>query len=357
MALEASAARAWGVNPPAPLLSILVPVYNVAPWLEECVRSILSQDRGEGEVEVILLDDASTDGSGTLARRLAESDPSRVTFMAHAVNQGLSAARNSMLARARGRHIWFVDSDDRLMPGALSTLLGILRRHAPDVVICDYSKNGKCDHAGFAGPAWTLERDRDALLRGVFQTRRLHAWLKIWRRDLWGHDLRFPPGRVYEDVATTPTLLLRAQSYFYVPQPWVFYRWRPGSILTSVRGGRFDARKHDDLVHALTGLGGELARALPDMSEETRFRVAHFVAKEFTKIGYRLIRHALRQPDLRRVDPIIRQYCLEFDQRSPIPFHELARLYRRQGMPIAAMVLRYFLFRARAPYLVAARAA
>lgn len=336
----------------APLLSILVPIYNVAPWLEECVASILSQGVGE-DIEIILLDDASTDGSGLLARAIADRHPGRISFMAHPVNQGLSAARNHMLDRARGRYVWFVDSDDKVIPGALPQLIDILARHGPDVVICDYSKNGKRTIPAFAGTPWTLSQDRDALVRGVFRNRRLHAWLKICRRELWGDDLRFPVGRVFEDVATTPALLLRASSFYYAPRPWIYYRSRPGSILTSVRGGRFDAAKHDDFVHALTGLKEEMTVRLPDASAETRFRVAYFVAKEFTKVGYRLVKTSMKQPDLKPIDATLRRYCAAFDQCSPIPFDDLAPLYRRRGLGLSWTVLRYFLSRARAPRLTA----
>jgi glycosyltransferase involved in cell wall biosynthesis len=348
MASDFMVADAQGLH--APLLSILVPIYNVAPWLEECVESILSQGGGE-DVEIILLDDASTDESGTLAAALADRHPGRITFMAHEVNQGLSAARNSMLARARGHHVWFVDSDDMLLPGALPMLLEILQRHDPDVVICDYNKNGKRDLSAFTGRPRILMRDRDALLHGVFESRRLHAWLKIWRRSLWTDDIRFPVGRVFEDVATTPFLLLRAQSHYYVPERWIFYRVRPGSILTSVRGGRFDARKHDDYVHALTGLKEALATDLPGMSAETAFIISHFIAREFASIGQRLIRTSMKQRDLRPIAPVLRRYRVALDQRSPIPFDELARLYLRRGRLIRWAVLRFFLFRARAPRL------
>ncbi|MET0371892.1 MAG: glycosyltransferase family 2 protein [Sphingobium sp.] len=341
---------------PGPLLSILVPIYNVAPWLEECVNSILSQHTGD-DVELILLDDASTDGSLALAQMLADRHPGRVILMAHEVNEGLSAARNSMLGRARGRHVWFVDSDDMVMDGALPTLLDILRRHDPDVVICDYSKNGARDVSAFAGKAWTLDHDRDALLRGVFQRRQLHAWLRISRRALWGSDLRFPIGRVFEDVATTPALMLRARSYYHVPRPFIFYRWRPGSILSSVRGGRFDQRKHDDFVYALSGLKEDMAARLPEASMETRFRISYFIEKEFSKVGYRLLKSAIKQPDLRPVDATIRRYYHAFGQSSPIAFRQLPAMYWRRGDIFRWMVLRYFLSRVGSPEMPVARAA
>lgn len=338
-----------GIECPAPvgtpLLSILIPVHNVADYLVDCVESIMSQIDGD-ETEIILLDDASTDGSKAVAEQLCARYPGQVALLGHDVNQGLSAARNTLLGHARGRYVWFVDSDDRVMAGAIPTLSAILRNQEPDVVICDYSRNGVKTISAFAGKPWSLEVDREALVRGVFTNRMLHAWLKIWRRELWRDDLRFPIGRAFEDVATTPHLLLRASSYFYVPRPWIYYRFRPDSILSSVRKGRFDGKKHDDFVNALIGLKEELATRLPDAGDETRFRVAYFVAKEFTKIGYRLLRSSLKRRDLRPIGPTLQRYCTAFSQCSPIAFDTLASLYWRRGMIFSWMVLRFFLSRA-----------
>ena len=112
--------------PAAPWLSILVPVYNVQDYLQACLASVVEQvaqlplaEEGGAGVEVLVLDDCSTDGSRALMEQLAQRWPGRLTLMRHAVNQGLSAARNTMIDAARGEYLWFLDSDDKLLPGAL----------------------------------------------------------------------------------------------------------------------------------------------------------------------------------------------------------------------------------------------
>jgi hypothetical protein len=96
-----------------PWLSILVPVYNVRPYIEECLASIIGQIVSVSGVELILLDDTSTDGSGDLCCQMAAGIDADVRVMRHDENRGISAARNSMLEEARGEYIWFIDADDK----------------------------------------------------------------------------------------------------------------------------------------------------------------------------------------------------------------------------------------------------
>src|SRR5690606_4751384 len=118
-----------------PWLSVLVPVYRVEAYLERCVESVVRQ--GLDGIEVLLLDDASPDRSGEIAAMLQERHPGSVRVFTHSVNRGLSAARNSLLAQARGQYIWFPDSDDELLPNAIAGLRRMVVASAPDLVLCD----------------------------------------------------------------------------------------------------------------------------------------------------------------------------------------------------------------------------
>ena len=96
-------------------LSILVPVYKVEVYLQECAQSILAQ--AEAGVEIIFLDDASPDGSAAILKDLQHSHPHQIRLLRHDLNQGISAARNALLKAAQGEHIWFIDADDILEAG------------------------------------------------------------------------------------------------------------------------------------------------------------------------------------------------------------------------------------------------
>lgn len=271
-----------------PWLSILLPVYNVEPYLDECLDSVLSQ-AGEG-VEVIALDDCSTDGSAAvLARRLDNHrGPAAFRVMRHERNGGLSAARNTMLAAARGQYIWFVDSDDYLAPGAVGELQAIVTRHQPDLVLCDYRiqrpkmtlkhrLRGEQHRVTFAGASEQLVRNRDELIHGLFMAGQMFAWAKIFRRAIWpaGQPL-FEPGRYFEDAHAMPLLALRAASHYHARRPWVVYRHRPGSILRTM-----DARKCADLADAFGDFADRCRAEGVQLSPAARFAVAHQSAKNF----------------------------------------------------------------------------
>ena len=228
-----------------PWLSVLVPVYNVQPYLRECLASVIEQLGGDTGVEILVLDDRSTDGSWTLLEELARHWPGRLQLLRHERNAGLSAARNTMIDAAQGEYLWFLDSDDKLLPGSVARLRTIVQAHAPDVVLCDFAVwrererfkhrlRGERHRRSFRGVASRLEHDHCALLAGMLSTGELHAWSKISRRTLWGNDLRFPVGKHFEDMTTMPLVALRARSFYYEPRPWVAYRQRAGSILASM---------------------------------------------------------------------------------------------------------------------------
>lgn len=114
----------------APWLSVIVPAYQVEPWLERCVNSILTD--APADMELILVDDGSTDGTGALCDRLAARD-GRVRAL-HQANGGLAAARNAGLSAARGTYVEFVDGDDCLVPGGAARVEQLTRDSLPDVL-------------------------------------------------------------------------------------------------------------------------------------------------------------------------------------------------------------------------------
>ena len=228
-----------------PWLSVLVPVYNVQPYLRECLASVIEQLGDDTGVEILVLDDRSTDGSWTLLEELGQHWPGRLQLLRHERNAGLSAARNTMIDAAQGEYLWFLDSDDKLLPGSVARLRTIVQAHAPDVVLCDFAVwrererfkhrlRGERHRRSFRGVASRLEHDHCALLAGMLSTGELHAWSKISRRTLWDDGLRFPVGKHFEDMTTMPLVALRARSFYYESRPWVAYRQRAGSILASM---------------------------------------------------------------------------------------------------------------------------
>lgn len=228
----------------APRLSVLVPAYNAAAHIEACLRSVLRQ-LGDGDrgFEVLVLDDASTDDTRERVATVASSHPGQVRLIPQTTNAGISAARNRLLAEARGHYLWFLDADDLVLPGAVADLCQLLERDAPDLVLCDFRylrgermSRPRCTcHA----PADVVSHDRARLVAATLAAGELHVWSKIAKRELW-QQVVFPVGRHFEDIAGTCQLLLRVHRWVHVHRPWIAYRQHPGSIMATLTHARLD---------------------------------------------------------------------------------------------------------------------
>jgi glycosyltransferase involved in cell wall biosynthesis len=296
-------------------------------------------------VQIVIVDDASSDGSWAVAARLRDQYPQWVKLIGLDVNQGVSAARNRLIAEAEGEYIWFVDPDDYLLAGALGALRVIVAESAPDLILCDYRKSRLVATRSFYGTAKQLSTDIGQLVAGVFKSRKMYCWLKISRRCLWANGLRFPDGKIFEDIATTPWLLLKARHFYYMPSPWIHYRRRAGSIMDSVKRktGIFEARKHKDLAEALTGFKEALHGKLGQLQPSNAYYVSDFCAKEFVKTGLRFARAADVDPSL-----TLRLYLDLFEKCSPFTFDHLTIEYLKRLRFVRYVLLKYALHVAKA---------
>ncbi|MDO8342292.1 MAG: glycosyltransferase [Cellvibrio sp.] len=269
-----------------PWLSVLIPVYNVKDYLDDCFQSVISQC--DANVEIIALDDQSTDDSFEYLQALAAKTSHSIKILQHTHNRGLSAARNSLVAAATGEYVWFLDSDDALVDGAIDQLRDIVNRHSPDLVMCDYQiwrpgvtvnshRHKKESHiTTFGGYTNCLLQDPEALFKGLYKKGKLHTWSKVSKRSLWLQGLQFPEGKYFEDMVTTPRLALDVRTYYYCPQVWVRYRQREGSILAS-----FSARKVDDMMSGVDGVWALWSKKLPEIKMSTRYFFVRFCVKNY----------------------------------------------------------------------------
>lgn len=312
-----------------PWLSILIPVYNVEAYLHECLESVVLQILPG--VEIITLDDCSTDHSHRLLQEFAEDSVVPITILRHDQNRGLSAARNTLLDNARGDYVWFLDSDDALHPDALAELQQITRQYLPDLVLCDFRVwreqqrwkhlwRGENHTATYAGTKRKLLTDPLKLFEGIYKERNLHIWSKISKRSLWGTDLRFPEGRVMEDMVITPRLALRVQTYFYQPSVWVAYRQREGSILSSS-----SQKKIDDMSIACAGVLDLWLKHYPQLSRRARFYFSYFCVKTHICVA-RDMRSLLNNPT-----PDLSVYRARFFEHIGWGKRELFREYLKRG--------------------------
>ncbi len=226
------------------LLTVIIPVYNVETTLRECVDSVLGQC--VSGMEVILVDDGSPDDCPMICDELAAHD-SRIRVV-HKANGGLSSARNAGLDIATGVWVTFVDSDDRVEAGTYAPLMDYLLQH------------DDCDMLEFPLRHEGVTRVTPRIDEAVFDSGRhywyatmawqhSYAWNKIYRRRLF-HNIRFPVGKVFEDLRTLPRLLCHCGEVRTLPVGHYVYRWNEQGI--SVIASRTARGAYSNLIALLS---------------------------------------------------------------------------------------------------------
>lgn len=217
-------------------VDIIIPVYNVKPYLHQCVDSVLAQNYPA--ITITLVDDGSSDGSSAICDDYAQRD-TRVQVI-HQSNQGISAARNAGLARTQGKYVYFLDSDDYIAPNTIDTLVRATENSEADFVFFDglsfsddmeISESIRCkymrkkDYEVGTGPSMM------AALRYNMEYESSVPLLFIKRAILDGMRLSFHEGIIHEDELFTFLLFMHSERVVHVHQAMFFRRVRPGSIM------------------------------------------------------------------------------------------------------------------------------
>lgn len=209
------------------LISVIIPVYKVEEYLDECVASVIAQTYSN--LEIILVDDGSPDNCPQMCDVWAERD-NRIKVI-HKKNGGLSNARNVGIDAASGKYIAFVDSDDYIKPEMMEKLLTELMRTDADIVSCGIQnvgeKTGSWAGQNFVGTS-------EEILNKLYHETTYSAavWNKLYCRHCW-RELRFPEGKLCEDTFTTYQLVHNARRIAMISDALYCYRIRPESIMTS----------------------------------------------------------------------------------------------------------------------------
>lgn len=224
-------------------ISIIVPAYNATEFIDDCLAHILPQ-MGPSH-ELIVIDDGSHDDTAARVQAQAAAAPHCAVRLIRQVNQGLAEVRNVGLREARGDYILFIDSDDLLQPGVLERIEVAIATHSPDAIATDFCfwhperSEASLEHTRLSYPTDVVVRGKDAILAPYFADRRMYAWSKIIRRQIYlnlGLPL-FPSGRLFEDIATVPRVLAACDTLVYLPLVLLHYRQHAVSIthMTSPR--------------------------------------------------------------------------------------------------------------------------
>ncbi len=220
-------------------LSVIVPVYNVEPYLPACLDSLLAQTLKD--LEILLVDDGSTDASGAIADRYAAEHPDIVRCL-HVDNGGQGRARNFALPLARGEYLGFVDSDDWILPEMYERLCGLADETGADVAVCDFLERYD-DGSERLAPA--ALQDHPLSFAGS-------CCNKVFRASLV-RGLRFPEGLWYEDFFFSAVMLMRSQRTEYLREPlYIYRRGQPSTMHNN------NAAKNLDMLRIMEMLEKEL---------------------------------------------------------------------------------------------------
>lgn len=232
------------------LISVIVPVFNTETYLAACLDSILSQSYRR--LEVIVINDGSTDFSLNIAEKYAEQDD-RVKVYSFE-NSGLSQARNHGLDLATGHYITFVDSDDLLLPDALEVMYNYICMPDIDMVEGDTVKGKIVGTYNYSKQCKKeIYTPKDAISHILYQNKLLPSVCgKLYKAELFS-ELRFEKGILYEDLNIFYHILERCNKILKIEFPVYFYRETEGSILNSWKPQRLDVlkvtEKIEDYIH------------------------------------------------------------------------------------------------------------
>lgn len=244
-------------------LTVIIPVYNTSKYLKQCIHSV--QNQTYSDLEILLVDDGSTDESGEIIEEYAKSD-SRIRAI-HQKNQGLSAARNAGITRACGEYLFFVDSDDWIEPEYCEKLYRSVQNTNAKVGICGVivEEGKKTDFYRFDNTGVLSVTEALALLsvrEASVYVPTVVAWNKIYHRSLW-EKTRYPVGKWHEDEFVIAELLLNSQSVAVLTDCLYHYVKRPDSITGSDEAKNL---KHLDILQAYFGRISLLQKTYPEFA-------------------------------------------------------------------------------------------
>lgn len=278
-------------------VSVIIPVYNVEMYLDECVQSVVSQTYRA--LQVILVDDGSTDTGGELCEQWATLDE-RIMVI-HQKNGGLSAARNTGVRYATGEYVLFLDSDDFWDDTeAVAKLMRRVEQTSPDVLVFSCTKykseKEKYRYRTFSSAMPLLGKKVEQLdFLVLHELYYAAAWNKLVRRSLLTEELQFREGVYSEDIEWCAKLMLAAKSMDFIPEAFYCYRMREGSISNAAND-----KKCTDLCNNVLAC----FRLLEEAPDEIQASLSTYLAFQYaTFFAVQALAEKKQTDNLRRMKP------------------------------------------------------
>ena len=336
-------------------ISIIIPIYNVEVYIRRCLDSVMSQELAGATVECILIDDCTPDQSMTIVENMLSEYEGPISFilLKHDVNRGLSAARNTGILQANGDYVFFIDSDDYLMPNCIQYFLEKLSSCDDVDMLIGNVKNCKAGNE-------MINIDHDSCLitdRNVFFQRMLqhkiylYAWNKLIKRDvLMKHHVFFEEGILYEDQCWSYLLFSKMSSIMLLSQVTYVYEYNPNSIVHTT----FTSGNADKVVWSYTISTNKMLDCPPDplsfqrkltvdyllfmanflmngVDVLSRFKISEEIAHNFLLVRIRILIRSLRNGRLLLT-------CFFFLLFSPFSYAQKFRFFRHHYYDLESIV-------------------
>jgi len=216
------------------MISIIIPVYNVEPYIEDCLQSVMRQTYN-GPLECILVDDCGTDRSMEVAEKLIDeyNGPIKFRILHHEHNKGLSAARNTGMIAAKGDYFYFLDSDDWISDDCIEKLTQPLQHEKFDIVVGDVKVIGEDRSYPELSLSEGLYHEQGITNTFFYHGVYVMAWNKLYYKEFFlKNRLMFEEGKIHEDEILAFELSCVEKSFYVVESVTYFYRIRENSIVT-----------------------------------------------------------------------------------------------------------------------------
>lgn len=297
-------------------ISIIIPIYNVEAYIQRCLESVMTQEFEGATIECLIVDDCTPDKSMTIVKGMVSEYKGRISFvlLKHDVNRGLSAARNTGILQAKGDYVFFMDSDDYLMPHSLQYFLDNMSMDV-DILIGN-AKNCKANNLLINNVHDScLLTDRNMFFQRLLQHKiYLYAWNKMIKRDiLLKHHIFFEEGILYEDQCWSYLLFSKVSSVLLLSQVTYVYEYNPNSIVHTT----FTSGNANKAVWSYTVSTNKMLDYPPDpllfkreltvdyllfmtnflmngVDVLSRFKISEDIARDFLKVRARLLWSSLK---------------------------------------------------------------
>lgn len=334
-------------------ISIIIPIYNVEAYIRRCLESVMTQEFEGATVECILIDDCTPDKSMAIVEEMVNNYEGPISFalLRHEENRGLSAARNTGILQAKGDYVFFMDSDDYLMPHSLQYFIDNMSMDV-DILIGNV-KNCKANNLLINNVHDScLMTNRDLFFQRMLQHKiYLYAWNKMIKRDiLLKHHLFFEEGIIYEDQCWSYLLFSKVSSIMLLSQVTYVYEYNPNSIVHTT----FTSGNADKAVWSYTVSTNKMLVSPPDplifqknltvdyllfmanflmngVDVLSRFKISEEIAHNFLMVRVRILMRSLRNGRLMLA-------CFFLLLFSPFSYVQKFRLFRHHYYDLESVV-------------------